>query len=42
VTGPERVEAAVRAGAHGVAVVRGVMAAADPAQAARALHAAMT
>jgi len=41
VTGPERVEAALRAGAHGVAVVRGVMAAADPAAAARALHAAL-
>lgn len=41
VTGPERAQAAVRAGAHGVAVVRAVMAAADPAAAARALHDAM-
>ncbi len=38
VTGPERAEAAVRAGAHGVAVVRAIVAAADPAAAARALH----
>jgi len=41
VTSPERAQAAVRAGAHGVAVVRGVMAAADPAEGARALLAAM-
>jgi thiamine-phosphate pyrophosphorylase len=41
VTSPERVQAALRAGVHGVAVVRGVMAAADPARAARTLHAAM-
>lgn len=41
VTGAERAEAALRAGAHGVAVVRAVMAAADPAEAARALHAAL-
>jgi thiamine-phosphate pyrophosphorylase len=41
VTGPERVQAALRAGAHGVAVVRGVMAASDPAEAARALFAAL-
>ena len=38
VTTPERAQTAVRAGAHGVAVVRAVMAAADPAEAARALH----
>lgn len=41
VTAPERAQAAVRAGAHGVAVVRAVMAAADPAAAALALLAAM-
>jgi thiamine-phosphate pyrophosphorylase len=41
VTEPARAEAAVRAGAHGVAVVRAVMAAADPGEAARALHTAM-
>jgi len=41
VTVPERAQAAVRAGAHGVAVVRAVVAAADPAAAARALLAAM-
>jgi thiamine-phosphate pyrophosphorylase len=41
VTGPERAQAAVRAGAHGVAVVRAVMAAADPAAAARALRDAL-
>lgn len=41
VTSPERAQAAVRAGAHGVAVVRGVMAAPDPAEGARALLAAM-
>ena len=41
VTGAARAEAALRAGAHGVAVVRAVMAAADPAEAARALYDAM-
>ena len=41
VTGPERAEAAVRAGAHGIAAVRAFMAAADPGAAARALHDAM-
>ena len=38
VTSPAEAEAAVRAGAHGVAVVRGIVAADDPAAAARALH----
>lgn len=38
VTSPERAAAAVGAGAHGVALVRAVMAAGDPAAAARALH----
>lgn len=42
VTGPERAEAAVRAGAHGVAVVRAIVAAADPGASARALHDAMS
>ncbi len=41
VTGPERAEAAVRAGAHGVAVVRAIVAAADPGASARALFDAM-
>ena len=41
VTDPERAQAAVRAGAHGVAVVRAIVAAADPAAAARALHEAI-
>jgi thiamine-phosphate pyrophosphorylase len=41
VTGPERAMAAMRAGAYGVAVVRAIAAAEDPAQAARALHAAL-
>jgi thiamine-phosphate pyrophosphorylase len=38
VTEPERAHAAVRAGAHGIAVVRGIVAAEDPAAAARALY----
>jgi thiamine-phosphate pyrophosphorylase len=41
VTGPERAEAAIRAGAHGVAVVRAIVAAADPGASARALFDAM-
>jgi thiamine-phosphate pyrophosphorylase len=40
-TGPERAMAAMRAGAYGVAVVRAIAAAEDPAEAARALHAAL-
>jgi thiamine-phosphate pyrophosphorylase len=42
VTGPERAEAAVRAGAHGIAVVRAIVAAADPGASARALFDAMS
>jgi thiamine-phosphate pyrophosphorylase len=38
VTGPAEAEASVRAGAHGVAVVRAIVAADDPAAAARALY----
>jgi thiamine-phosphate pyrophosphorylase len=41
VTGPERATAAMRAGAHGIAVVRAIAAAEDPADAARALDAAL-
>ncbi len=41
VIGAAEAEAAVRAGAHGVAVVRAVMAAAEPGAAARALYDAM-
>ena len=38
VTGPAEASAAIRAGAHGVAVVRAIVGADDPAAAARALH----
>lgn len=41
VTGAERAEAAVRAGAHGVAVVSAIARAPDPAAAARAIYDAM-
>ena len=40
VTDPERAAAAVRAGAHGIAVIRAIMAAADPGKAAAALWSA--
>ncbi len=42
VTGPAEAQAAVRAGAHGVAVIRAIMTAADPAAAAAALAGAMS
>ena len=41
VVGPENAEAAARAGAHGVAAVRGLFEAEDPTAAAAALHGAV-
>jgi len=41
VLGPENAEAAGRAGAHGVAAIRGLLAAEDPTAAAAALHGAV-
>jgi thiamine-phosphate pyrophosphorylase len=40
ITGPENAEAAARAGAHGVAAIRGLFDAEDPTAAAAALHGA--